>query len=76
MQQALPIEIQSKLKEYLFTKAPNQPRPKRRPPDTAARRKFIQSKLRLDIMLLNADFEFISNPEHTRWLKDHVENKF
>lgn len=32
-------------------------------------------KLRLDIMLLDADFEFMNNPENARWLKDHVENK-
>jgi hypothetical protein len=75
MQQALPVGIQNKIREYPFTKAPNQPRPKRGPLDTAARSKIIRSKLRLDIMLLDADFEFMSNPEHARWLKDHAENK-
>lgn len=33
-------------------------------------------KLRLDIMLVNANFEFISDLEHARWLKDYVEDKF
>jgi hypothetical protein len=76
MQQALPAEIQSKLREYPFTPLPKQPRPKRGPPDADARRKKIRLKLRLDIMLFDADFEFMSDPEHARWLKDHVENKF
>jgi hypothetical protein len=76
MQQALPAHIQSKLREYPFTPAPKQPRPKRGPPDTAARRRIIRSILRLDMMLFDADFEFMSNPEHARWLKDNVENKF
>jgi len=76
MQQALPAKIQNKLRDYPFTKPPSQPRPKRGPPDAAARRKTIRSKLRLGMILLDADFEFMSDPEHARWLKDHVEDKF
>ena len=75
MQQALPAEIQSKLTEYPFTQ-PKKWRPKRGPPDAAARRKKIRSKLRLDIALFDADFEFMSHPEQARWFKYHVENHF
>jgi hypothetical protein len=28
------------------------------------------------MMLSDAEFEFMSDPEHARWLKDHVEDKF
>ncbi|KAI0117881.1 hypothetical protein GGR51DRAFT_500435 [Nemania sp. FL0031] len=76
IQQAMPAEIQRKLREYPFTRPPEQPRPKRGPRDANAMRRLIRLNLRLDIKLVDAEFEFMSKPEHAEWLKNHAENKF
>ncbi|KAI1119827.1 hypothetical protein F5Y10DRAFT_149315 [Nemania abortiva] len=76
MQQALPVEVQSKLREYPFTRPPKQPRPKRGPRDADAMRRLIRTNLRLDMKLVDAEFEFMNDPENAKWLKDHIENKF
>lgn len=75
MRQTLSAEVKSKLKQYSFSRPRKEPRPKRGPPDVATRRAIIRSNLRLDIKILDPDFEFMSDPEHAEWLRDHVENR-
>ena len=79
IQQALPTELRTKLRDYPFTKKKpsKQHRPTKVPPDAATRRQIIRSKLRSKMSLSNSDFEFMrENPEEARWLKDHIEPRF
>ncbi|KAK3938863.1 hypothetical protein QBC46DRAFT_389326 [Diplogelasinospora grovesii] len=77
MPQALPPEVQTKLKEYPFTRPSTQDMPKMPPLDPVARRQSIRTKLRSDMSLSNNDVEFLrEHPEEAKWLKDHIETRF
>jgi hypothetical protein len=77
MSQPLPLEIQTKLKEYPFTRPSIKDIPKRPPLDAATRRQSIRTKLRSRMTPSNSDFEFMrEHPEEVTWLKNHIEAQF
>ena len=77
MPQALPPEVQNKLKEYPFTRPSAQDTLKTPLLDSVTRRQNIRTKLRSDMSLSNSDVDFLKgNPEDAKWLKDHIETRF
>ncbi len=75
--QALPPEIQFKLRAYPFTRPSFKDVPKRGPLDAITRRQSIRSELHAEASLNDGDFEFLKEHlEEARRLKDHIENQF
>ncbi|KAK9440000.1 uncharacterized protein VB005_04620 [Metarhizium brunneum] len=76
--QPLPKKIQSKLKEYPFTRPSIKDIPKpHRPLDPVSRRESIQRKLYSDMSLSDGDVEFLrQHPEDEQWIKDNIESRF
>jgi len=76
MQQTLPAKIQSKLREYPFSRRPIQRLRSGTPArlDAATHRQIIRSKLRCDMTIIDGDVQFLAtHPEDARWLKNNIE---
>ncbi|PVH70447.1 hypothetical protein DL98DRAFT_564161 [Cadophora sp. DSE1049] len=77
MPEALPQEVQIKLRQYPFTRPSTKDMPKPPPLDAATRRQSIRSKLHSDMSPSDSDFELMrEHPKDARWLKDHIESRF